>query len=1079
MGSIEIPISRTKIIIPSLRPEVLRRARLLARFDDLLEKRLIIVTAPAGYGKTSLLVDFSHQSEIPVCWLSLDTLDKDPQRFIAYLIAALAERFSAFGKQSNAVLKSATRFEQDSERLLSSLINEMDDQIDEHFALVVDDYHFVDFIPHIRDLFSRFVSQVGENCHVILASRRLPTLPDIALMVARQQVSGFDLEELAFRPDEIRTLFKKNYGVKLTDDAAEELVRQTEGWITGLLLSATEAARGMPDLSSSAVRASRTRTARATGVDLAAYLDQQVLSQQPPELRQFLLQTSLLEEFDADLCEAVLGAGDWKKLIEKVKRNSLFVLPVGPHGKWLRYHHLFGEFLQEHMHQESPESASAILARLAVVYEERRDWEEAYGLLRQLGDKDALAGLVERVGVFVLLSGHLITLQSWLDGFPAAFLEKRPALLSLKGAFLCGLGDGRAAVPLLDRAIAMLQNMSDLSSLSQTLVRRAAARRLVGDYAGAVQDADEALRTAETVPDREHISAEAQRFKGFCLFRLGRVEQAVASLEDSLQRYERLGEAESIARLQMELGWVFQATGKLAAAAQFNQKALEEWKRENNLYSQVNVLNNLAILSYMQGDYESAVRTLEEGLACARQGGFHWQEALLLASLGDILSDIDEYESAHLTYATALRLAHQVSYQFLVNYLFLVQARLARLQTRFHEAHRHLQEVRPLIQATGSNYELGLFYLESGCLSLAEANLQPACSELQSSLDQFQRGNLAAEAGWSRLWLAAAVGASGDETAARVLLQTVSAALPPDAGDTPLVHMLRHAIPWLAGLHSDPVADPLLKRAAQTEQRLPALRKRLRRMLKAAPLQASRLTIQTLGKPQVRVNGKLVTLSQWQTASVRDLFFFFSLTTRSVTKDEIGHVFWPDIDPAQLKLRFKNNLYRLRHALGKDVILFEQNMYFFNRHLDYEYDVEDFDSHLAQVKTAEQVEDKIVHLSAAVKLWHGAYLQGLDAVWAWPERQRLEHACLDALRQLVELHDQSGNRDSALQACRRALEVNPCLEDFHRLAMRLHADRGDRLAVIWQFQACRDALQTELDDIPSEETQALYQRLIA
>jgi LuxR family maltose regulon positive regulatory protein len=310
-------------------------------------------------------------------------------------------------------------------------------------------------------------------------------------------------------------------------------------------------------------------------------------------------------------------------------------------------------------------------------------------------------------------------------------------------------------------------------------------------------------------------------------------------------------------------------------------------------------------------------------------------------------------------------------------------------------------------------------------------------------------------------------------------LQAVSAALAPDAGDLPLVHMLRHAFPWLADLHSDPVIDPLLARAAQSEQRLPTLRKRLRRMLKAAPLQASRLTIQTLGKPQVRLNGKLVTLSQWQTVSVRDLFFFFLLTSHPVTKEEIGQVFWPDIDPAHLKLRFKNNLYRLRHALGKDVILFEQNMYFFNRHLDYEYDVEDFDSHLAQVKMAGQVEDKIVHLNAAVKLWHGPYLQGLDAIWAWPERQRLEHACLDALRQLAELHGQSGDRESALQACRRALEVNPCLEEFHRQAMRFHAEGGDRLAVIWQYQACRDALQTGLDDVPSEETQALYQRLIA
>ncbi|HEX7621027.1 MAG TPA: hypothetical protein VF359_07515, partial [Anaerolineales bacterium] len=336
MASTDIPVSRNKVVIPALRPEVLHRARLMALFDSLLEKKLVIMSAPAGYGKTSLLVDFAIQSQMPACWLSLDDLDQDPQRFIAYLIAALAERFPNFGKRSTAVLRSITSFEQDSERLLSSLVNEVEDRIDEHFVLLVDDYQFVDFIPPIRDIFSRFIYQSGENCHVILASRRLPTLPNIAQMVARQQVSGFDLEELAFRPDEIRLLFEKNYGFKMTGEVAEELVRQTEGWITGLILSADEVAREAPDHVTAALWASRMRAARASGVDLAVYLDQQILSRQPPALRQFLLQTSLLEEFDVDLCKAVLGAGNWKNLFETVRSDSLFVLPVGPQGKWLR-----------------------------------------------------------------------------------------------------------------------------------------------------------------------------------------------------------------------------------------------------------------------------------------------------------------------------------------------------------------------------------------------------------------------------------------------------------------------------------------------------------------------------------------------------------------------------------------------------------------------------------------------------------------------------------------------------------------------------------------------------------------------
>ena len=1077
--SVEIPLSRTKIVIPAHRPQILHRARLLVHFDELLDKKLILLTAPAGYGKTSLLVDFARQSEMPVCWLSLDPLDKDPQRFSAYLIAALAERFHNFGKRSRSVLRSVTSFEQDSERLLSSLVNELNDLVDEHFVLVMDDYHLVDSTASIRDMLSRFIILAGENCHLILASRRLPTLPDITLLVARQQVSGFDLEELAFRPDEIRALFEKDYGITLDEATIEKLAHQTEGWVTGLHLSAAEVTRGVQDPFPAEYRASWRRTARASGVDMAVYLDQQVLSQQSPAMCQFLLQTSLLDEFDAGLCHKVLGAGNWDELFNAVSRNNLFVLPVGPRGKWLRYHPLFKEFLQDRILRESPGTARPILARLAVVYEETGEWEKAHAVLREYGELEALTGLVERVGKFVLLCEHLVTLQSWLDEFPLPWLETHPGLLSLKAAFLCGLGDGRGALPLLDRALTMLRGTGDPPALAQTLVRRAAARRLVGDYAGTVEDASEALRSSATTLEQEAVRAEAERFKGIGLFRLGRVEQAFISLQASLRGYEKLGEAESIARLQMELGWACRTTGKYAPAAEYYRKALTEWKRENNQLSESLVLNNLSVLHYMNGDYETAVKTIEEGLACARQGGFRWQEAMLLASLGDILSDLDEYESAHQTYITATVLAQQVSYQFLVDYLLLAQMRLARLRGKFQEAHRFLREARPLIRAAGSNYEWGLLYLEIGCLSLAEAQPQLALPELEKALDHFQRGNQAAEIEWCHIWLAAVQCVCGQTALAYNHLQTVTAALSQAAGDPPLVHMLRHAIAWLAELQPDPQAEPLFRRVAQAQQRLPGLRKALRRKLKAAPLQASRLTILAMGKPQVRLNGKLVTLSQWQALSVRDLFFFFLLSSRPVSKDEIGETLWPEIDPDKLKLRFKNNMYRLRHALGQDVILLENALYSFNHAtLDYEYDVEEFDAALTQAQATGKVEEKVAALRTATDLWRGPYLQDVDATWAWPERQRLEQAWLGALWQQAELQRQTGERESALHTCQRALDLNACLENFHCLAMQLHAERGNRLEIIRQYQACCEALQAELGILPSEETRMLYQRLM-
>jgi ATP/maltotriose-dependent transcriptional regulator MalT/two-component SAPR family response regulator len=1073
MTAAEIPLSRTKLIVPSLRPEILHRARLLALFDDLLDKKLIIVAAPAGYGKTSLLVDFARQSEMPVCWLSLDALDKDPQRFCAYLIAALEQRFPKFGKQSNAVLRSLTNLEGDSERLLSVLVNEIDGQIGEHFTLVVDDYQCVDTIASVRDLFSRFVYLAGENCHVVLSSRRLPTLPDITLMVAHQQVAGFDLEQLAFRPDEIRALFEMDYGMTLADSAVEELMQQTEGWITGLHLSAGRVARGVPDL---------TRAARTAGVDLASYLDQQVLTPQPPKLRKFLLQTSLLEEFDADLCEAVFGKGYWKSLIKIIRQDSLFVLPVGPGGKWLRYHHLFQEFLQQRIREEEPERAQVILLRLAEVYKERHEWEKAYALYRQSGNPNLLADLVELAGTPMLLNEHLITLRTWLEELPANLLEERPYLLSLKGALSCALGEGHAALMLLDRTILEFQKTDDSPGLALAFVRRAAAHRLLGDYGKSLQDSDEALHLSKNRPDMQLVYAQAERFKGINLNHLGRITEAAHFLEDALRCYEQLGEKQSVVRVQMDLGITYRTSGNYLAARNVYEQALAEWRRENNVYSQANVLNNLGVLYHYQGEYEQAVRTFEVGLKCARQSVSPWHEALLLTSFGDVYTDLNEYESADQAYARATEAIQRVSYQFLTNYLSLARARLARLRGQVKEAHLYLSQVEKLVNLSDSNYERGLFHLERGCLRLIEKN--PAATvDLEQALDYFQRGGLAAETAWSRVWLAAAHLGSGEIATARAQLHNVLGVRQPGASFHPLLQAIRQARPRLVALQEDaeigPALTTWLESVVQAEAQLPALRKRLRRLLITVPIQAPRLTIRAFGKTHVRVNGKLVTSAQWKTASVRELFFYVLAASHSLTKEEIGATLWPELDSSQLKLRFKNEMYRLRHALGQDVILFENDHYHFNRLLDYECDAENFATQLIKAKAAVQIEEKIAHLRAAISLRVGPYLQDVDATWVWPERERLDQTCVDALEQLAESQRKAGDLQAALQACQEALKIGPYREDVHCLAMQLHAEQGDRLAVIWQYQACRDALCAELGVDPSKETETLYRQLSA
>jgi DNA-binding SARP family transcriptional activator len=248
-------------------------------------------------------------------------------------------------------------------------------------------------------------------------------------------------------------------------------------------------------------------------------------------------------------------------------------------------------------------------------------------------------------------------------------------------------------------------------------------------------------------------------------------------------------------------------------------------------------------------------------------------------------------------------------------------------------------------------------------------------------------------------------------------------------------------------------------------------------LLSNTQLQVAHLKIQAFGKALVWVDGKLVTTSKWKTASVRSLFFFFLTASRPATKEEIGEALWPELNTPQLNLRFKNELYRLRHALGHDVIRFDNDLYSFNRLLDYDYDVENFTIALAKTNSADSDKEKMLHLREATMLRAGPYLQDIDATWVLPEREFLDNACMNAWLELAEYYHQDGELKAALKACQDALKIDSSREDIHCLAMQLHAEKGDRLGIIWQYQACREALRSELDVDPSKKTDALFRRL--
>ncbi len=594
------PITRTKLIVPRRREELLTRKRLLEILNNLLDLKLIILAAPAGYGKTSLLIDFVNHTAWPTCWLSLDSLDQDPFRFISHFIAAIQSRFPDFGQNSLSVLNSTPQDKLNIPDLVTTLVNDIYETIPEHFLLILDDYQLVEESDQVNVFVNHFLQDVDENCHLIVSSRRLLGLADLPLLVARSQVGGISFEEISFSPQEIQDLLLKNYHLTVSDQSAEELTQHTEGWITGLVLSTQLLDDEIND---------RLRVARVSGVGLYDYLAQQVLEQQPQEIQDFLLRTSILEEYNVELCERVIGEAlsisvPWQALMDAVLMRNLFVLPVGEDGHfWLRYHHLFRDFLQEKIQKNRPEEARKITIALAGDYAQQEDWERAFLLYQKVQAMDEMSDLVMQAGPSMVTGGKLLTLKKWINALPPEKTTSEPAFLSLQAAILMATGEVNQSIQLLSDVIEALVNQSAQPEvLSLSLVRRSVAYRMLGEYQQSLADSRKALGILEDYADLGKLRAEALRTLGGTLYLQGDVQEALTVLKRSLSLFESFNDAKNIPKVMFEVGLMHKVLGDYVLAEMMYQDALASWETGGNLIWAANLLNNLGVLQHLRGD---------------------------------------------------------------------------------------------------------------------------------------------------------------------------------------------------------------------------------------------------------------------------------------------------------------------------------------------------------------------------------------------------------------------------------------------------------------------------------------------
>ncbi|MFC1936042.1 tetratricopeptide repeat protein [Chloroflexota bacterium] len=654
------PLLSTKLFVPILRETVVKRQRLV----DLLKKgfasKLILVSAPAGFGKTTLLISWINQTKVPTAWLSLDGSDNAPTRFLAYIIAALQTVIPGIGETILETLQSPQA--DFSESTLISLINEIATSDTGDFVLVLDDYHRLASLA-IHEITSFLVENLPKKMHVVIASRADPNLP-----IPRLRGSG-DLieirqEDLRFTIEEVTEFLNRIMGLSLTYEDISALINRTEGWIAGLQMAALSMS-GKEDLSR--------YIQDLTGTDryILDYLIEEVLEQQTKEMQNFLLQTSIVAKLCAPLCNTITGVKNTQEILEQFERNNLFILPLDDERVWYRYHQLFADLLQKLLNQKQPKHIHELHSRAGKWYERNGFTSEAIQHYINANDFERAADLVDQIAEDILMRSELSTLLEWIEAIPDQILRQRP-LLSLHYANIL-LMYGHP----LEKIESYIENAETTSDqyTGHIAALRAFMAVIQRDVPRAAELADLAIKN---LPESDRFARITSIWvKSASSMISGKFEEGQLTLEEVAKQSQAVGNIMISTIVMCNRAQLFIINGELQKAQKLFERTLDLAKDRDGSFLPIagEALFGMAELFYEWHRFDDAMEYLEEGFKLTQKwGSIASVEGLLTKAR--ILRAQGELDAAHGILLEARQLALQSEASELDDYL--VEAHLAQ-----------------------------------------------------------------------------------------------------------------------------------------------------------------------------------------------------------------------------------------------------------------------------------------------------------------------------------------------------------------------------------------------------------------
>jgi len=1026
------------------------RERLVDAIHANIPRKLIIIAAPPGYGKTTLLANFSAQTELPVCWVRLTEADQDVARFAQVLAASLKRKFRRLreGLDLDHYVGSSP------EAMVNTFISAIDDQVGETFVIALDDVHLINHSSETCAFLDRFLDLLPEQVTVLASGREVLEV-SLAKLMAEGDLAGFGPHDLALTHDEIIDVARSHSGIEISADEADELLLETRGWVTGAILSNELAGSSLGALAGNARPM------------VYEYLASVVLNRQPDDLRRFMLDSSVFPIMTAEACDHVLENGNSATFLQALVKKSLFITATNESPRTYEYHPQLRAFLLQLMQSANAERLHHLQAKAADYLAKQGAPEYAVQLYCEAQQTAQAAALAEEQAQVMFQAGRWSTLEMWSRQL-REFGEKLPRVHSSLAQYYADQGRLDQA----DEMIALAREMNEGGIRKDTT----AAIEIVSAFIHLNhREHEEALQAAARAEELLGQRGSRKR-RGDCL----RIRAlAIASSKGDLHEAERFA-LESVELLRKTDSDYYLATAlidlsNIQAELGHASEAQATIKSAHEIFESIGAplplavsYNNLAYNAHIAGDYQGAMKLYANALKFSRQSASLSFEATILFGQADLFSDMDMALQAAELYGQGLNIATEIDNLNLIQYGCLQTAALHRRRGGDNLAYEWLKRAMSL---SDDGQQPPDVHIQMAAIDSRNHPLR-AIEKIHKLIADHSLG--ASETTMLHTFLAHAYLESGDiertRTAFQTALETAGAAGVEQIVaaelqfDDRLMEFVRNQF------SDNPVLSVVFSRISTMHAIMGQYQK-----VDGEGRAPKQIHLRALGEVGIYSGEEPHTYLK---PLAREVLFYLA-DHGDVDRDVMLELFWPHHPPGRQMANLHTAIYSLRRVIGKDAIKHEGTVYSLNTDLSLTYDVARFER-AADIATSLPLGDprRLFALTEAINSYGGQFLVEFSQDWVLERRRDLEMRYLDLLAAHAEealIRDQP---QRAVATLRQALQIDPLRDDTNLHFMEALGRLGRRSELVDHYQSYMQLLSVELGLDPPEEVRRMYARLI-